>query len=224
MDVVLLTLTLFSLAAAAAFAAVAWRVLRDDRARATARIAALSSTLDAEAGSPVAQPVAVASLFAATPGAGTSVKGHPMLKGAVVAVMAAIVVVAAAMGSSGPDTPAGQPAAAQGAAPLELMSMRHTREGSTLTVTGLVRNPPAGAQARRVSAVILAFNRDGAFVSSARAPLDFMVLEPDDESPFVVTVPDAAGVARYRVSFRTEESLVRHVDRRAEQTQIAGNQ
>jgi hypothetical protein len=62
--------------------------------------------------------------------------------------------------------------------------------------------------------VILTFNRAGAFINSARAPLDFTTLEPGDESPFVVTIPSAADVGRYRVSFRTDAGVVRHVDRR----------
>lgn len=219
MDALLLTLTVFALAAAAGFAVVAWRVLRDDRLRSAARVASLSAAIDQ-----AADPVPVASMFATTPGSGASIKGRPLVKAAVMGVMAVIVVVAAAMGSGGGEgtrQPAG--AAAGQDAMLELMSMRHVREGSTLTVTGLVRNPPAGVQARRVTAVVFAFDRDGGFIGSARAPLDFVVLEPDDESPFVVTLPNAAGVARYRVSFRTEEGLLRHLDRRADQMQIAGN-
>ena len=39
---------------------------------------------------------------------------------------------------------------------------------------------------------------------------------PGDESPFVVTIPNVADVARYRVSFRTEAGTLRHVDRRAD--------
>jgi hypothetical protein len=92
--------------------------------------------------------------------------------------------------------------------------MRHTRDGDNLTVSGLVRNPHAGAHATRVTAVILAFNRAGAFINSARAPLDFTTLEPGDESPFVVTIPSAADVGRYRVSFRTDAGVIRHIDRR----------
>ena len=35
------------------------------------------------------------------------------------------------------------------------------------------------------------------------------------ESPFVVTVPGAADVGRYRVSFRTDDRVVPHIDRRS---------
>jgi hypothetical protein len=55
----------------------------------------------------------------------------------------------------------------------------------------------------------------GNFVASGRAPLDFVTLAPGDESPFRVTIPHVNDVGRYRVSFRTESGVVRHVDRRA---------
>jgi hypothetical protein len=97
---------------------------------------------------------------------------------------------------------------------LELLSMRHEREGDTLSVTGLVRNP-GGAAARGIIAVVFAFDHGGNFVASGRAPLDFVTLAPGDESPFHVAIPHVSDVGRYRVSFRTESGVVRHVDRRA---------
>ncbi len=78
---------------------------------------------------------------------------------------------------------------------------------STLTVTGLVRNPRRGAAANRVSPSSSAFDRHGDFVASGRAPLDFLALEPGDESPFLVTIPNVGDVGRYRVSFRTDAGV-----------------
>jgi len=69
--------------------------------------------------------------------------------------------------------------------------------------------------------VVFAFDRTGGFTASGRASLDFVVLEPGAESPFVVTIPNVTDVAKYRVSFRTEDGMMRHVDRRAEQMQLA---
>ena len=92
--------------------------------------------------------------------------------------------------------------------------MRHQREGTTLTVSGLVRNPAAGAAVNGVTAVVFAFDRNGAFVASGRAPLDFSSLAPGDESPFVVDVPNVSDVARYRVTFRSGNGVVRHIDQR----------
>ena len=286
MDVILFALMLVSLAAAAGFGIITWRLLREDHRRSAARVAALSSAIDGDViqadfadqadlkvrlyeqnldtgvgeqpdlgeqadlkvclydrnvdrnvdrnsdtgvravessvGADFSRPttVPVSAMFTTAPGA--SLQGRPLVKAAVVGVMAVIVGVAAMM--SGGGRAAAPASSVHGAAPLELMSMRHAREGATLTVTGLVRNPPAGAEARRVTAVVFAFDKAGGFVASGRAPLDFAVLEPDDESPFVVTVPNVAGVARYRVSFRTEAGVVRHIDRRAGRIQLAGNQ
>lgn len=223
MNVVLTALTLVSLVAAAGFALVAWRTLADDRRRSAARVAALASAIDGgiPQTAPASAPVAVASMFTTTPGG--SLKSRPLIKAAVVAAMVIAIVVAAAMSSRGKDhspSPAANAVARQ-AAPLELVSMRHAREGGTLTVSGLVRNPRAGSPAARITAVVFAFDKDGTFVASGRAPLDFTTLEPGGESPFVVTIPNVANVGRYRVSFRTESGMLRHVDRRSDQMRLA---
>ncbi len=101
--------------------------------------------------------------------------------------------------------------------PLELVSMRHERRGTRLAVTGLVRNPVAGAPVDRLAAVVFLFDQQGAFISSARANVDFLKLTPGDESPFVIDVEAPSNVVRYRVSFRNDAGIVPHVDRRGEQ-------
>ena len=227
MDVVLLILMIASSAAAVTFGIVAWRVVREERARSAARVAGLSDAIDGDAGRPDGRPLPDAPLLTfAGAGRQAGPSSTTLIRAAVVGVMAIALVVYAAMGGEQREetAPGARTVAASGAAPLELVSMRHARNGDTLTVTGLVRNPPAGAEARRVTAVVFAFDRTGSFVASSRAPLDFVVLQPDDESPFVVTLPNAGEVARYRVSFRTEEGLLRHLDRRASRMQLAGNQ
>jgi hypothetical protein len=103
------------------------------------------------------------------------------------------------------------------AAPLELMSLRHERKGSSLSITGLVRNPGAGAIVDQLAAVVFLFDQEGNFVTSARADADFKKLSPGDESPFVVTLGAPTSVARYRVSFRNEAGVVPHVDRRGQE-------
>jgi hypothetical protein len=106
--------------------------------------------------------------------------------------------------------------AAAAPTPLELLSLGHQREGNNLAVTGLVRNPQAGPAVARVSAVVFLFDQQGTFVTSAKAPLDYVTLSGGDESPFVVKVQAPQSVARYRVSFRTEEATLPHIDRRGE--------
>ena len=222
MNAVLLALTVVSLIAAAGFAVLTWRTRAEDRRRSAARVAALASAIDGSIPRTglADAPVAVGSMFTTTPGG--SLKSHPLIKAAVVATMGIAIVVAVAMSTRGQnEVSASTVAAPRQAAPLELVSMRHAREGTSLTVSGLVRNPRGGAAATRVTAVVFAFDKEGTFVASGRAPLDFTTLEPGDESPFVVTIPSVANVGRYRVSFRTEAGMLRHVDRRSDQMRLA---
>jgi hypothetical protein len=225
MDPLLVALVIVSLLAAAGFGAFAWHLLREERQRSAARVAALAAALDA--GTPAARPTSVGELF--KPEASAAARGNPMIKIAVGIAMAIILIIVIASADRGPtreedstrvQTADAQPAT-RGPAALELVSLRHTREGATLTVSGLVRNPRAGATVSRVTAVVLAFNSGGAFVASGRAALDFTTLDPGDESPFVVTIAGVTDVARYRVSFRTESGgVMRHIDRRSDQMRL----
>jgi len=211
MDVVLLTLTTLSLAAAAGFGALSWRVGREERERARARIAALSAAMAPPSPEiPLLAGVAVGSVFDRTT---EGLRGRPVIKLAAGAVMLLLIAGGVFVSSRLADS---APAAA-----LELLSMRYQRQGTTLTVSGLVKNPAGGAAVNRVTAVVFAFDRNGAFVASGRAPLDFSALAPGDESPFVVNVPNVSDVARYRVTFRSGEGVVRHIDRRTNQVQLA---
>jgi len=98
--------------------------------------------------------------------------------------------------------------------PLELVSLRHDRQSSRLAVSGLVRNPLVGRPVERLSAVVFLFDQQGSFITSAKAPVDFVKLAAGDESPFVVSMNAPGNVARYRVSFRTDDGIVPHIDRR----------
>ena len=100
------------------------------------------------------------------------------------------------------------------AVPLELVALGHERDGDRLTVRGVIRNPSAGAEVRGLTAVVFLFKDDGGFVGSGRAVIASPALVPGGESAFVVTMAGANDVARYRVSFRTEDRVVPHVDRR----------
>jgi hypothetical protein len=79
----------------------------------------------------------------------------------------------------------------------------------------VLRNPAGGAELSRLSAVVLLFNRDGRYVATGRAPVQAATLVPGGETTFVVTVSGAPEVERYRVSFRTEQAVVPHIDRRS---------
>jgi len=112
--------------------------------------------------------------------------------------------------------PRGTTAAAMGPnAPLELVSLSHERQNNKLAISGLVRNPVGAKPIERLSAVVFLFDRMGTFVTSSRANVDFLKLGAGDESPFVVSLDAPPTVARYRVSFRTDDGIVPHVDRRS---------
>jgi len=108
-------------------------------------------------------------------------------------------------------TAASQPAGGM----LELMSLKHAQESNTLTITGLVQNPPEGVELSKVVATAFLFGADGSFLASGRAPLDSSILRPGDQSGFVINVPVTTSVARYRVGFRGDDGrVIGHVDRR----------
>jgi len=136
----------------------------------------------------------------------------PLIGAVIVAAVLGGVYLMSAETRAGASAAAATPAAP---APLELLSLRHVRKGDALTISGLVRNPPAGQMQPGVTAVVFLFDKGGTFLTSGRAPLDYQRLSAGDESPFVVTIPKAGAVARYRVSFRTEKDVVSHIDRRA---------
>lgn len=109
---------------------------------------------------------------------------------------------------------ASAPAAA--AQPLSLVSLRHEQAGDgTLVISGVVRNPAGSIPRERLFAAASLVDASGALIATARAPLDFTTLAPGDESPFVVRISNANGVARYRVGFRDASGqAVAHVDKR----------
>ncbi len=204
----LTVLTIVAVGAALGLGLYAWRLRGEEHQRSAARVAALAAAIEGTSGG-----TAAPSAFFETERT-SAVQGHPLLKVAIGFGMAVLIIVAVAMsGDRVEPVSGGTPAAQAGGGALELLSMRHTRSGDTLTVTGLVRNPGEAAPGA-IMAVVFAFDGDGGFVSSGRAPLEFATIAAGDESPFRVTIPDVADVGRYRVSFRTEAGVVRHVDRR----------
>jgi hypothetical protein len=99
--------------------------------------------------------------------------------------------------------------------PLELVALGHQRDSNGLIVRGVLRNPSSGSEVSHLTAVVLLFNRDGGYIASGRAAVQTSTLGPGGETTFVVTVPGASDVERYRVSFRTERNVVPHVDLRS---------
>jgi hypothetical protein len=232
----LLLVTLISMLLAAIMSAVAWRRSREERRRSDARIAALAAEIHGE---PASGPVVVAGaegLFAAPQPArngfrfATVAAGGLFVCGAAAAlavVSSNVLTSAASHGSSAARadrsvhaTPAHvedgvEVANAATPLPIELVALGHEREGDRLIVRGIVRNPLAGAALDHVTAVVLLFSEDGGFLGSGRATVESRLLGPGGETAFAVTVPGASNVGRYRVSFRNEDRVIPHIDRRS---------
>ena len=120
--------------------------------------------------------------------------------------------------TSSPDSGGASTAtvAAHAVDPLELVSLGHMREVTSLTITGTIRNPISGHKVEGLTAVVSLLDSNGGLVSTKDVPLDYRALGPGEEAPFTVSVPDPGAIARYRVSFRAGTEVVPHVDRRAE--------
>jgi hypothetical protein len=220
---VLTALTIVSFALAAVFGVIAWRLRHAERLRSEARVTALAAAIEgnAVALNPEGHVSTAPAMFTQT--RQSVVQGRPLLKLAIGFTFAVAVIVLIAMTgdrhesaseavAASPTDVASTPSTGASGT-LELVSMRHERRDDALTVTGLVRNT-SGTTPDSLTAVVFAFDRDGNYVASGRAALEFPRLAAGDESPFRVTVADVKDVGRYRVSFRTDAGVVRLLDRR----------
>jgi hypothetical protein len=213
-----------SLVVSITMSAVAWRLAREERRRSRARVAVLASDLADLDLYPAAAGAPVADLFRAqAPGPSRFAAVLAVGVFAVATALALIVVtgrngqpgaepraaVTARPGATGPT-----PRTTAESAPLELVALGHEREGDGIIVRGVVRNPMAGVERDRVAVVVFLFNRDGGFLTSGLAAVDIPALAPGAQSGFIVTVPHVSEVGRYRVSFRSDDRIVPHVDRR----------
>jgi hypothetical protein len=240
MDTLLIAVALVSLAIAAAMSLVVLKLVREDRRRSEARIAALLEAARVPEAPSRPAPRGRAGLSAprsapqqpAPRGADLPLRVTPAAAelfveperrpswGPRIALAAAAVAVLVGVSftmlgpGAGPATTSTGGAAAE-SAPLELLTLRHVAGAGSLTVSGLVQNPRGGAALRRVTAMVHALDADGAIVATHRAPIDLATFGPGEESPFLVTVPVRGAVARYRVGFRSEGGdVLAHVDRR----------
>jgi hypothetical protein len=107
----------------------------------------------------------------------------------------------------------GRPAGAD-AEPLELVALSHQRDGDRITIRGVVRTPRDGVRADQLTAVVYLFDPEGGLLGNGRAAIEGSALAPGTEAAFVVSVDHAGSVKRYRVSFRSGDRVVPHVDRR----------
>jgi hypothetical protein len=240
MESVLTVITLVALALTIVLAVVLARLMRDERRRSEARADLLREMTNAVAPEqevaektdaldlPLTADVGPAGdLFVRhEPG---SVWPRRIAVAAAIAALVTVAVLAVTLTSRSPhpapslaDT---RPASAQAEGLLELLSLKQTQGTGKLTILGLVQNPRDGAVLSKINATALLFGPDGTLLARGGAPLDFTILRPGDESPFVIDVPVTAPVVRYRVGFRSEDGRVLgHVDRRAAPTTASGSE
>jgi hypothetical protein len=209
----LIVIAAVSLVVSITMSAIAWRLAREEHRRSRARVAVLVSDLaDLDLHPAGAGPPVAADLFRAQepgPSRFTAVLAVGVFA---VATALALIVVTGRHGQPGAET---RPAVmVRPSAPLDLVALGHEREGDRIIVRGVVRNPMAGVERDRVAVVVFLFNRDGGFLTSGLAAVDVPALAPGSQSGFIVTVPHAGEVGRYRVSFRSDDRIVPHVDRR----------
>jgi hypothetical protein len=209
-NVTLAVVAVLSLAVAVIMSGLAWTTRRDERRRAGARVSALARAIYAEDLSPPraadAAPIRIGApagltKFAMTAGAGLLT---------VTVVTGLTLMTASTPRKAGPASPL-----ARANPPLELLLLEQDRDDNRLVVRGIVRNPSSAATLPNLTAVVLVFTKDGSFISSGRALVASRALAPGAEAAFVVALPDADSVDRYRVSFRADDRIVPHIDRRA---------
>ena len=234
MDIALVSVTAISLSMAFAMGIVAWRVIREERRRSDARVAALIAelvrtrstnadlppprALDTRFGSyvsdndtarqdppPVTEPRAPL-LGAVT---GSSGWGRPFLT-AVAAGLVVLAVVTIAMEPTGDALPV----MSEQSTPVELLSLAHARQGEYLAISGTVRNPADGMEHGRLSVMATVFDEDGTQIGTGQTPLPVRALAPGTQTPFTISMPDADRINRYRISFAQDQTRVPHIDRR----------
>ena len=238
----LLLVTLVSMLLAAIMSVVAWHSSREERRRSEARIAALAAEIHDEPAMRQAAAEPSGDLFAARQPAQGGFRFAAVAAGGLfVCGSAAALAVVSSNASSNASSTASGPASSRAvyaaadrsipivpanverrtdasnaaAVPVELVALGYERDGDRLIVRGMVRNPSSGTPLDRVTAVVLMFKEDGGFLGSGRATVETPALGPGGETAFAVTVPGANAVGRYRVSFRSEDRIVPHIDRRS---------
>ena len=232
----MLTITLLSLVVAAASGFFAWRTVRREHLRSSARVTSLAAAMDEgilplrafEAGpsfepsdefrseanefpsEEIAQP---ATLTFEAMDMQSSIRRRllSVVVGACVVVAGVVLIAMMSDRYEPPPTRVVSPHAES----LELLSLDASRQGSTLAVTGIVRSR-AEEPLTAITAVVSAIDAKGRPVGRGSVPLD--AIRPRGESRFVVTIQDVNEAARYRVSFRSATGVIRHVDRRVART------
>jgi hypothetical protein len=215
MDTILVITTLVSLALAAFLLLLNARLIRYERRRSAARVEALrAAALEPIVGG--ASPAGGGHDLFRTPADADGVFRPFARPGALAALGVGVVVAGLAIWGLRGQPAAGTVAAPVPPAPIELLALQHERAGTTLSVSGKVRNPSTDRHVSDVNVMVSAFDEAGTPVRKVAGPIDVRTLAPGDESPFTVTLSleGTSTIGRYRVSFEAGDQVVPHVDRR----------
>jgi len=211
--------SLVSVALAIGMGLVLAHVVRAERRRSDARVAALSQMAiddfmpepEPASDAPVMTDDAVDGLFK-DPAADSPWRARIAIAGAL-ALVATVVLGIASLRSTASRTAGHQ--AETVSTPLQLLELGHTQSGAGLTVAGRVQNPRGGQPVSDLTVTVFLFDQNGSFMTSGRTSLEVPTLGAGTASAFSVTIPVNGSVARYRVSFRDSSGHpVTHIDRR----------
>lgn len=219
---ILIAGALIALAVSATLAYFMWRTLQHERRWSAERIALLAADIrntdesSDDFSLPAPQPMPVDEFLDTTRSKPKNWVGAAAFAAGAL-VLAMLLLLRDENRSTASLAPAARPSVPESKfpAPLELLALSSEQQDDRLTIQGVLRNPAQGASISQVTAVVLIFNQQGGFLTSARAPVSSEGLVPGAESRFVVNVPGASNVGRYRVSFRTDDHVVPHVDKRS---------
>jgi hypothetical protein len=216
----LLISSIVSWVVAGVAAVITWRTVAEAKRQSALRVAALSGDLELLDRSPLGATsgplLPATSLFEASPVEADSRGRIAVVAGAlVVGTVLSLIIGLSALGRSAKPAVRSASSRTVAAAPVDLVALSHERSANSVTVRGVVRNPPSGQEIDRLTAVVMLYNSEGSYVTSGEAPVARTTLAPGAESPFSVTLPDQPTLGRYRVSFKADERVISHVDRRA---------
>ena len=219
------TVTLLALVMTVAMGIVTWRVVREERRRAAARLSAIAAELKAQGitpspiDPPETHPTPPAGLFDrpldSTSGWQRQLAGVGVA-GALLVVLILVAVRAVSSGDAASlDVRENAPHPNE-RPPVELLTLAHERRDGTLSISGTVRSLQEGAD-EQLSVLAVAFDVDDTMVASGRTHVQTETLPAGADSSFTISLP-AQQASRYRISFLADETTVPHLDRRGATT------
>ena len=222
------TVTLLALLMTVAMGIVAWRLVREERRRAAARLSALTAELKAQGTTPSpidppeTHPTPPADLFDRPLDSSSGWQRRLAGVGVAGALLAVLVFVAVRAVSPGDaaSLDVGSKGPHEGERPpVELLTLAHERRDGMLSISGTVRNFEEGMEGmdEPLSVLAVAFDDDGTMVASGRTHVLADTLPAGADSSFTISLP-AQQVSRYRISFLADETTVPHIDRRGTTT------